>query len=187
MEHEDRPLVGRQAAEPAVELVPVADGKQVVACGRTVIDRQHSEVRGPSTLTRRLGDADIDQQALEPRIESVRIAEPLQVTPGDHQRILEGILGPIDVAQDPLGDGEQPVGPNADQVDVRVPIPVPCRLDEVAIHGSLSCEPLSVSGLRIYWSSGPPSRSFFGSVSSVAFGPRPREGTTCTSGSSTRI
>ena len=142
MEHEDRPLFGRKAAEPAVELVPVADGEHVVACGRSVIDGEHPQIRGPATLARRLGDADVDEQALEPRIEPVRIAEALQVTPGDHQRVLEGILGPIDVAQDPLGDREQPVGPNADQVDIRLPIPVPCRLDEVAIHGSLSrCRP----------------------------------------------
>src|SRR4051794_26193304 len=99
--------------------------EQLIPGGRTVIERQHPKVRRPSTLTRRLGDADVDQQALEPRIESFRIAEALQVTPGDHQRILEGILGPIDVAREPLGDREQPVGANADQVDVRVPITVP--------------------------------------------------------------
>jgi len=36
MKHEDRPLFGRQAAEPAVELVPVADAEQLVGCSRTV-------------------------------------------------------------------------------------------------------------------------------------------------------
>jgi hypothetical protein len=72
---------------------------------------------------------------LEPRIEAVRIAETSQVTPGDHQRVLEGILGPIDVAEDPLGGREESVLANGDQVDVRVPIPVPCRLDEIAVHG----------------------------------------------------
>ncbi len=91
----------------------------------------------PATLPRRLGDAHVDDETLEPGIEPVRIAEPPQVTPGDHQRVLKGILGPIDVAQDPLGDREEPVIPNADQVDERLPIPVPCRLDEIAVHGSL--------------------------------------------------
>ena len=108
MEHEDRPLVGRQPAEPAFEQVPVGDGEQLVGRRRSV-DRQHPEVRGSATLARRLADADVDEEALEPRIEAVRIAESPQVTPGDHQRVLEGILGPIDVAQDPLGDREQPV------------------------------------------------------------------------------
>jgi hypothetical protein len=72
--------------------------------------------------------------AMQPRIEAVRIAEPSQVTPGDHQRVLEGILGPIDIAEDPLGDREQVVAPSADQVDVCLPIPVPSRLHEVPIQ-----------------------------------------------------
>lgn len=75
---------------------------------------------------------------MDPGVESVRIAEVRQVSPGDHQRVLQGILGPIDVAEDPLCDREEPVTPNADQVDVRLPIPVPCHLDEVTIHGPAS-------------------------------------------------
>ena len=137
MEHEDRPLFGRQPAEPAFEQVPVGNGEQVVG-GRRSVDWQHPKVGGAAALARRLGDADVDEEALEPRIESVRIAEAPEVTPGDHQRVLEGILGPIDIAEDPLGDREEPVTPSADQVDIRLPIPVLCRLDEIAIHGCVS-------------------------------------------------
>ena len=66
---------------------------------------------------------------MEPGVESVRIAEVRQVTPGDHQRILQGILGPIDVAEDPLGDRKESVLPSADQVDDTPPDrrPVPPR------------------------------------------------------------
>ena len=38
---------------------------------------------------------------------------PWQVTPGDHQSVLEGVLGPIDIPQDPLRDREEPVASNA--------------------------------------------------------------------------
>ena len=134
MEHEDRPLFGRQPAEPAFEQVTVGDGEQIVGSGRSV-DRQYPKVRGSATLARRMVDADVDEKALEPRIEAVRIAEASKVTPGDHQRVLEGILGPIDVAEDPLSGREEMVLANADQVDVRRPIPVLCRLDEIAVHG----------------------------------------------------
>ena len=112
-----------------------ADAEDVIGCGRPV-DRQDPKVRRPVPLAHGLGDTDIDQETLQPRVETVRIAEAPQVTPGDHQRVLEGILGPIDIAKDPLRDREEPVCPSTDQVDVRFPIPAPCRLDEVAIHGS---------------------------------------------------
>ena len=71
---------------------------------------------------------------MQPGVEPVRIAECPQVTPGDHQRVLYGILGPIDVSQDPLRDPEEPVTAHADQVGVCLPVPVPCRLDEITIH-----------------------------------------------------
>ena len=168
MEHEDRPLVGRQPAEPTFEQVPVGDGEQFVGCGRS-IDRQHPKVRGPATLARRLGDADVDEEALEPRIEAVRIAEAPQVTPGDHQRVLEGILGPIDVAEDPLGDREEPVAPGADQVDIRLPIPVLRRLDEIAIHGSSPprSRPSGAPSDSTGRSRGP-RRSFFAAIAPVS-------------------
>ena len=35
---------------------------------------------------------------------------------GDHQCVLQGVLGPIDVAEDLEGDPEQPLGAQADQV-----------------------------------------------------------------------
>ena len=36
MQYEDRPLIGRQPAEPAFELVPIGEGEQVVGRGRPV-------------------------------------------------------------------------------------------------------------------------------------------------------
>ena len=56
-------------------------------------------------------------------------------TPGGHPR-------PDRCRGGPLGDREQPVTSNADQVDRCVPIPVPCRLHEVVIHRfRLTCAP----------------------------------------------
>lgn len=61
---------------------------------------------------------------VEPRVEPFRIAEATHVTPGDHQRVLQGILGSVHVAQDPVGQREQPVRARTDQVDVCLPIAV---------------------------------------------------------------
>ena len=46
---------------------------------------------------------------MDPRVEPVRIAEAREVTPGDHQRVLQSVLGPVDVAEDALRDREEPV------------------------------------------------------------------------------
>ena len=95
------------------------------------------QIRDSATLPSRLRDADIDEQPLGPRVESVRIAEVREVTPGDHQRVLEGILGPIDIAEDPVGQREQPMAAGPHQVDeCRLVAPLR-RLDEVAIHAHL--------------------------------------------------
>ncbi len=64
----------------------------------------------------------------------------LEVTPGDHQRILQGVLGPIDVAEDPIREREEPVAGRADEVDECRLVAALGRLDEgpVAIHHCLS-------------------------------------------------
>jgi hypothetical protein len=79
-------------------------------------------------------EALVHEEAADPRVESVRIAEATEVAPGDHQRILQGVLSPIDVAEDPVGDREQMIDARRDQIDVRVPVAASRCLDEVQVH-----------------------------------------------------
>jgi hypothetical protein len=144
VQHENCPLIGRKPTEPTLELVPVGDRKQVVGGSRSV-DRQNSKVDGSAPLARRLADAHVDEHAAEPRIEAVRIAEPAQVTPGDHQRLLHGILGPIDVAEDLEGDGEQPIRARTNQVHEGCLVAASRCCHEIAIHSS----PLSAPVWRV--------------------------------------
>jgi hypothetical protein len=67
-------------------------------------------------------DAHVREYALQPEVEPVRIAEARQVTPGDHQRVLHRILGPVDIPKDPTSDREQAVDARADQVHEGDPI-----------------------------------------------------------------
>ena len=59
-----------------------------------------------------------------------------EVAPGDHQRVLEGILGSVDVAEDPIGEREEAVARGPDQVDECRLVATLRRLDEipVAVH-----------------------------------------------------
>ena len=132
MEHEDRSLVGRQPPEPTLQLVTVADpSRSSGAAGPSTGSTRRFD--GPTTLARRLGDADVGDDAVDPRVEPIRIAEPPKVTPGDHQRVLEGILGSVDVAEDPVREGEEPVARRAHQVDECRLVATLRRLDEIPV------------------------------------------------------
>jgi len=133
VEHEDRALVRREPSEAALQLVAISHAQQVVRSDRG-IEWQDAEIGGATTLTRRLGDANVGEEAMDPRVEPVRIAEARQVPPGDHQRVLQGILGPIDISEDPVREREESVTAELDEVDERRLVSVLRRYDEVAIH-----------------------------------------------------
>ena len=124
---------GVEATEAPVELIPVVDVEKVVA-GHREVERQDVEVRDPAAFALCLGEAGANDQPMQPGVEAVRIAESGQVTPGDHQRFLNGILGPVDVAEDPVGEREEAIATDADQVGIRRHVSLPCSLDEVSIH-----------------------------------------------------
>jgi hypothetical protein len=132
-EHEDRPFVGVEAPEATVELVAIRQGQEIVGRGR-IVEREHVEVGDPAALASGVGDADVREESVDPGVEAVRIAEVPQVPLGDHQRVLQGILGPIDVPEDPIRDREETVTTALDQVDERRLIPALGCLDEIAIH-----------------------------------------------------
>ncbi len=133
MQDQDRALVRPEPSEPAIQLVAVGDREELVRPGGA-IHRQDVELRRPSAFARRLRDADIREQAVDPWVEPVRIAEARKVTPGDHQRVLQGIFGPIDIPEDPVRDREQSVTAKLDEVDECRLVTLPRCLDEVAIH-----------------------------------------------------
>ena len=132
MEREDGALLGRKPPKAALDLIPVGDDR-IVGVDRG-LGGEDANVGGPSARPRRLRVAAVHEDALYPDIEAVRIAEPRQLAPGDHQRLLQRILGPIDVPEDPLCEREEPVAIRPGQDGERLPVTVLRLLHEVAIH-----------------------------------------------------
>src|SRR5690349_20744015 len=83
-EDEDRPFVRCEPPEAAIEKVSIGDAAELIRCGG-IGNEEHVQIRDPLALPAGLGDADMRENAMEPRVEPVRIAEARQVTPGDHQ------------------------------------------------------------------------------------------------------
>ena len=71
---------------------------------------------------------------MHPGVEPIRIAELRQLAPGDHQRLLDSILGSADVPEDPLGDREQSISRRAGEDGEGLPIAMLRLLDQLAIH-----------------------------------------------------
>ena len=115
--------------------------QRLVRPGRSV-DRQDADVRVPVARPARLRVARVDEEPLEPGVEAVRIAETGQLAPGDHQRLLHGILGPSDVPEDPLGDRHEPVTVRPGQDGEGLPVTALGLLDEVAIQATVLLAPI---------------------------------------------
>jgi hypothetical protein len=76
----------------------------------------------------------VDERPLEPGVEPVRIAEATQLAPGDHQRLLHGILGQADIAEDAARDAIERVAAGTGQDGERLLVSTLGLLDEIAIH-----------------------------------------------------
>ena len=124
-------------------------GQRLVGSGRSV-DRQDPDVRVPGARAARFRVARVDEKALQPGVEAVRIAEAGQLTPGDHQRLLHGVLGPSDVPEDPLGDRHEPVAMRPGQDGECLPVAALGLLDEIVVQPIVLPAPIGTpSGGRL--------------------------------------
>ena len=136
MQHEDRPLFRRQPPETPLELVAIGDLARPVLDLRPV-DRQEADVGAPIPPPAGFRVAGIHEEAIEPGVEPVRIAEAGQLAPGDHKCLLHRILGPVDVAEDSLADREEPVTTGSREDAKGLTVAQLSLLDEIAIHRCL--------------------------------------------------
>ena len=74
---------------------------------------------------------------MEPGVETLGLAEPRELAPGRDERLLHGVLGPVDVTQDPMRDGEEPIRRAAGEGGEGLLVPGSSRQDERPIHAAL--------------------------------------------------
>jgi len=130
---EDRAFFRLEPSEGPIHDVTVDDALELVG-RRVTVDGQYLEPGVPAPVAPRVLDAHVREDALDPEVEPVRIAEVRQVTPGDHQCVLQGILGPVDISEDPSRDREEAIDAPAEQVDERDLVSALRRDHELSIH-----------------------------------------------------
>lgn len=80
----------------------------------------------------------MDKDPVDPGVESVDLAELRKLPPGCHEGVLHGVLGPAEIAQDPMRNGEEPISRATGDRGERLFVPGPCRLHERPVHPRLS-------------------------------------------------
>ena len=74
---------------------------------------------------------------MEPGVETLDLAEPRKLTPGCDERLLDGVFGSVDITQDPMRDGEEPIRRAAGEGGEGLLVPGSSRQDERPIHAGL--------------------------------------------------
>ena len=107
MKDQHRSLVGREAQESALELITQGQATLRIAAGAVHV---HVDLDDPTTaLLSGRSIAGVHEEPLQPGVEAVGIAQPGQSGPGPQERILDGVPGPVIVADDQARDGVQAV------------------------------------------------------------------------------
>ena len=92
----------------------------------------------PSAPAPRLRVTRVDEDPPKPGIEPVVVAQRGQLAPGRDQGLLDGVLGSIDVAQDPERDRHQPIADRTCEIGERFLIPSSGQVHECLLHSPSS-------------------------------------------------
>jgi len=134
VQDEDGPLLDGDAPEGVFELV--ADGDRLyihVGCGRPV-DRELPDLGGPGSRATGLVVAGVNEDAMDPRFETVRLTQVREPLLGKDEGVLQRVLGETGIAEDPECDRVERVADLVHQDRERLPITPAGPLDEVSIH-----------------------------------------------------
>jgi hypothetical protein len=147
-----RAMVDGQPAEAALELVAIDDRAQVAVRCR-LVDRQQPQVRSPASMLPTLGVAGAHEEPVRPGLEGAgstrprrgRVAELREVLPDGQQRLLRGVLGQIEVEQDPARHGKESTGDLGGNQGVGPGVTALGSDHESGIHALSACRRRSVA------------------------------------------
>jgi hypothetical protein len=137
MEHQDGTLIRSESPKPAFELITIGDVARVVADGG-LHHRREVDFDRPTPTPANGVEAGVHGQPMEPRIETVRVAQARKVAPGPDVGVLDGVASELLVPDDEASDGFQPGDGRVDERGEGVMIASACLLDEIAL---VHCHP----------------------------------------------
>ncbi len=71
---------------------------------------------------------------MEPDLEALGVAQPRELAPGEEECLLDGVLRPLHVPEDPVRDGEAAVAFQVDELGEGALVALPRPLDQPRPH-----------------------------------------------------
>ena len=140
VQDDHRSLVGIEPSEDALELVPIGSTSRFKSgCGASGSQLDVDLDGPPPSAAARLAIARVDKQPVEPGLETVGVAQAVDVAPGGHEGLLGRVLCRGLVTQDQPGDDEKPADRDARQLCERVVIACHRPLHEIPMHRASRC------------------------------------------------
>ena len=94
--------------------------------------------RAPAPMPAQLLVTGIDEEPMEPWAEAFRIAQPREFAPGEEECLLDGVLRPLRIAQDPIRDRVAQVAVEVDELREGDVVALACPFDQPRPHGRYS-------------------------------------------------
>jgi aminoglycoside phosphotransferase len=135
VQHQDRSLRMAQAPERPVQLVSVGELRGAIGLGR--LGRQDGDLGTPPAAFPPDVRAGMDDQPVQPGVESVDVPKVRKIAPRPNERVLGGILREFGVAEDQSSDPVQPIDGAACQHAEGLAVSASRQVDEFRLHGSL--------------------------------------------------
>jgi hypothetical protein len=136
MEDDDGPMIHGESRERSVQEVPISDLVRLIGDGR--LDRDGLDGRLEAAPSSDFVGGCPDEDPVQPTLEPVGLPELGQLPPAAHERLLDGILGEVRVAEDEAGGGIQARAGRADELGEGMPVAFPCSNHEpVLVHARL--------------------------------------------------
>ena len=129
---DDRALLGLEPLEGFIEQVAVSNDVRDVADDRC-IHRQQLDLHRPASPPADHVDAGSEDQAVQPRLEAIGIAQAGQTAPGGKEPFLDRVSRELVVPEDQTGRRVQPRDERAGKRGKGVMIASPRPLDELSL------------------------------------------------------
>src|SRR5262245_46862348 len=150
MEHDDGPVSRFEAADARLDLIAIG-GCRLFVRHRVGMDLSKLDFDAPTLVLAQLVPTGIQEQPMQPRLEPIDVAQCRKVPPASDERLLDGVLRTVGIAEDEASRGIQPADRGACEHGERVMIAPPRPLHEVPLHTSPSACARPIWSCRRIW------------------------------------